>query len=451
MPILHPLSSRRFIRAWLAPAAVALTVVVPAAALAAPGRGEDRAAAAAFQNAGYCADAEEQAFLDLLNAYRAQNGLAPVRLSPTLTAAAESHSAEMANNGYFDHTMLGGVSVGENLENHGYPDATYGENIAAGQGSADGVFSQWRNSAGHNANMLSANFDAVGVARAYDPNSGYGWYWTTIYGGTADDPAACGEAQPIAIAEPTSEPTPEPTVEPTVGLPPEPALAAAVPTIAEPTVAPTFALAETDTAPSPTAALPTAAASVSETLQAASPPSEPSAATATADLNLRVGPGAGFPVSTTVPSGASLTVTGPAEAGYLPITADGQFGWVVADFVVFQAFGGVAAQPGAAPSPVMNPPSPNATDATPAPPVPAGVASVATADTGIDPATGTGTGTTVAASEFLLRSGPSSDDAVLLVVPAGAVLGLTGEASAGFLGVSYGGVTGWADAAYLNA
>ncbi|CAA9566135.1 MAG: hypothetical protein AVDCRST_MAG19-2281, partial [uncultured Thermomicrobiales bacterium] len=87
----------------------------------------------------------------------------------------------------------------------------------------------------------------------------------------------------------------------------------------------------------------------------------------------------------------------------------------------------------------------------PGPPVPAGISPVTTADIETDPASGTGTGTTVAVSDLLLRSGPSSNEAVLLVVPTGAALVLTGETSAGFLGVSYGGVTGWADSAYLNA
>ena len=28
----------------------------------------------------------------------------------------------------------------------------------------------------HNANMLNASFGAIGIGRAYDPNSQYGWY-----------------------------------------------------------------------------------------------------------------------------------------------------------------------------------------------------------------------------------------------------------------------------------
>lgn len=410
MPIRRSAPSRRFVRAWLTPAAVALAVAVPAgAALSAPGSAEEAPPDARYQNGGYCADAEERAFLDLLNGYRAQNGLGPLQLSQGLGAAAESHSAEMASNGSFGHTMLGGVSVGENLQSHGYTDATYGENIAAGQGTADGVFSQWRNSASHNANMLGGNFEAVGVARAYDANSGYGWYWTTIYGGSVDVPAAgCGESQPAVIAAPPAEPTAVPETAAT-----DPPL---------PTVAPE---------PTPLA--------TSEPITGEAAPTEDGASVATALLNLRAGPGADYPALTTVPSGAALTVTGPAEAGYLPVTADGRFGWVAADFVAFQGF--------SAPAEI----APETLPEEPDVPVLAGTpASIGDQSAPAEePATATGTATTT--DDATLRSGPSSAETVLLVVPAGASLDLTGETSGGYLGVVYGDQMGWVDAAFLTS
>lgn len=58
--------------------------------------------------------------------------------------------------------------------------------------------------------------------------------------------------------------------------------------------------------------------------------------------------------------------------------------------------------------------------------------------------------TAYATSDLNLRLGPSPEDTILLVIPGGAALSTTGEASNGFLGVVYDGQTGWADGAYVG-
>jgi hypothetical protein len=57
--------------------------------------------------------------------------------------------------------------------------------------------------------MLGSQFTAVGIGVAYDPDSRYGWYWTTIFGGVVDTPASsCGGEAPV-----------EPPVAPLVASP----------------------------------------------------------------------------------------------------------------------------------------------------------------------------------------------------------------------------------------
>jgi uncharacterized protein YkwD len=34
--------------------------------------------------------------------------------------------------------------------------------------------------------MLSSRYKAIGIGRAYDAGSQYGWYWTADFGGKAD-------------------------------------------------------------------------------------------------------------------------------------------------------------------------------------------------------------------------------------------------------------------------
>ncbi len=133
-------------------------------------------------------DAEEQTFLGLINGYRGDRGLGPLALSATLTKAAAWKSQDMANNSYFAHDDIGlGRTFIDRLRDCGYTANTWlGENIAAGNASGQEAFEQWRNSAGHNANMLNADFNAIGIGRAYSADTAYGWYWTTDFGGEVD-------------------------------------------------------------------------------------------------------------------------------------------------------------------------------------------------------------------------------------------------------------------------
>src|SRR5688572_28377294 len=55
----------------------------------------DPAAAALAQDSGHSADAEEWAFVELLNGYRGELGLSPVTMNAELGAAAEYHSVDM--------------------------------------------------------------------------------------------------------------------------------------------------------------------------------------------------------------------------------------------------------------------------------------------------------------------------------------------------------------------
>jgi hypothetical protein len=71
----------------------------------------------------------------------------------------------MVARGYFDHTGLDGSSPSDRAQAAGYPDGA-GENIAASsRGTAISVFSLWRASPGHNANILGS-YAAIGLGAA---------------------------------------------------------------------------------------------------------------------------------------------------------------------------------------------------------------------------------------------------------------------------------------------
>lgn len=173
-----------------------------------------------------CIDAEEAAFLGLINQYRAQNGLGALQFSAKLSAAANYHSWEMAEYNYFSHTLRNGVTWSQNIANFGYTANTYrAENIAAGYSTAAEVFTAWKNSSGHNANMLSPNFKVMGLGRSYDVDSAYDWYWTNTFGGQAlsnDGTTSCGGT---ASPSPSPSPSPAPSASPSPSPSPAPTTA----------------------------------------------------------------------------------------------------------------------------------------------------------------------------------------------------------------------------------
>lgn len=158
-------------------------------------------------------DSEEQAFVTLINDYRAQNGAGPLLVDTNITDASRWMSYDMGEYDYFSHTDHLGQSPWTRMCNFGYCYNTYkGENIAAGFTTADSVFIAWKNSSGHNANMLNPNYKVMGIARGYTYGSTYGWYWTNDFGGYI--PPSGSTPTPTLTQAPPPAPTNTPTPTP---------------------------------------------------------------------------------------------------------------------------------------------------------------------------------------------------------------------------------------------
>jgi uncharacterized protein YkwD len=173
----HRCCNRRGVLAWLAalPAALGLAILSePEIAGARKKRDTKRKR----RGGGYSPDNEERKFLDLINDYRRRNSAGNLSLQNQLGAAAEAHSRDMARKNYFKHSNTKKI-----VERHGYRNWKFiGENIAAGDETAEQVFQSWKNSADHAKNMRSKHFTEIGIGRAYSKSSRYGWYWTTTFG-----------------------------------------------------------------------------------------------------------------------------------------------------------------------------------------------------------------------------------------------------------------------------
>ena len=119
---------------------------------------------------------QTQQVFALVNQARAQAGCKALADDPRLDTAAQQHSDDMADRDYFSHTTPEGVTFDKREEAAGYPSPG-GENIAAGQSSAQQVMTAWMNSSGHRANILNCSFAAIGIGL-----NTHGWYWTQDFG-----------------------------------------------------------------------------------------------------------------------------------------------------------------------------------------------------------------------------------------------------------------------------
>lgn len=161
-------------------------------------------------NGTYCAGPAEMEMLALINDFRAGRGLDSLGLSEPLGAAATHKSEEMAREAFFSHVSPDDVTPRELITAHGYAHNTAtGENIAAGQESAEATFAQWRDSPSHRELMLDEDFEAIGIARAYNVETDYDWYWTTEFGGVLAEPAeACDGSDGSSDDAPAATPAP---------------------------------------------------------------------------------------------------------------------------------------------------------------------------------------------------------------------------------------------------
>jgi len=113
---------------------------------------------------------------DMVSQYRRAHGLSTVKTDPQLTAIAERQAKAMAATGVMDHSVAGSFSS----RIAGAHSGIAAENIAAGTKTWNDTFRAWKNSSGHNANLLLAKADSVGFAVARNENTSYKTFWAMV-------------------------------------------------------------------------------------------------------------------------------------------------------------------------------------------------------------------------------------------------------------------------------
>jgi len=99
-----------------------------------------------------------------MNFERAAHHLPPLREDPRLDAAADDRVYDMRSLRYWAHVAPDGRTPFEALLPHGYSFVSAAENLAAGFENVERLIEGWMESAGHRANILSAEYQDCGVA-----------------------------------------------------------------------------------------------------------------------------------------------------------------------------------------------------------------------------------------------------------------------------------------------
>ena len=127
-------------------------------------------------------------------------------------------------------------------------------------------------------------------------------------------------------------------------------------------------------------------------------------------LNLRAGPSTENHIKLTMPPGAFVELISElGRSGFYKVSYQGELGYAHSDFLSVGGDGGGGSDPG-----------------------------------------WDNAGTAYTTDHLNLRSGPGTSHAVILVMPAGEAVQLTGASENGFSGVVYGGSNGWASNDYLS-
>lgn len=123
----------------------------------------------------------------LVNEARNARGLPSLAADPQLEQAAQAHTDDMADRGYFEHTTPEGKTPDQRATEAGYAWSTVAENIASGADTPFAVVERWLQSPGHCSNVLSTKMADTGVGVRQDKD-----LWTQVFGRRKGKPPANG-------------------------------------------------------------------------------------------------------------------------------------------------------------------------------------------------------------------------------------------------------------------
>ncbi|MBN1286795.1 MAG: LysM peptidoglycan-binding domain-containing protein [Anaerolineae bacterium] len=144
--------------------------------------------------------------LSLVNAARAEVGAPPLTVHSALQAAAQEFTEWRTQNGVISHTGPGGSTPTSRARAAGYDRTYIGENIVEGHlMTPDAAVRWWRGSPVHYRNLISENYQHVGIGYTITAD-GYKRYTLLMGGGGVQRPAASSSGSRPEPEEEAEEP-----------------------------------------------------------------------------------------------------------------------------------------------------------------------------------------------------------------------------------------------------
>ncbi len=119
---------------------------------------------------------------DMINQYRRDKGLKPLKLNSELTEAAKAHSRDLAKWDRISHYGSDGSNPWDRVKRTGYKARLAAENVGTGQVDFSEVFRGWQESPGHNKNLLLGDAQEMGLALVQEPKTEFKSFWTLVLG-----------------------------------------------------------------------------------------------------------------------------------------------------------------------------------------------------------------------------------------------------------------------------
>lgn len=119
---------------------------------------------------------------ELINTYRKEKGLKPLKLNAELSNAAKAHSRDLAKWDRISHYGSDGSNPWDRIKRTGYNARVAAENVGTGQVNIEEVVKGWKDSPGHNKNLLLSDAEHMGIALVQDPKTEFKTFWTLVVG-----------------------------------------------------------------------------------------------------------------------------------------------------------------------------------------------------------------------------------------------------------------------------
>lgn len=126
--------------------------------------------------------------LTLINAYRAENGIAPLALDGELTRLAREYAGHLADAGHMTHELEPWGGLEKRLHAGGYAYETAGENLGQGYRTIEQTIAGWKKSPPHDRGLKDADMTRMGIASVENPKKRGDVYWCLMFARPRRDP-----------------------------------------------------------------------------------------------------------------------------------------------------------------------------------------------------------------------------------------------------------------------